>query len=81
MRAVLQARVKPCGDRFDGLRDDLFLTTAIKCAVAVGWLGLCLNLPGATFAGTTWYVDVAARPAVVRGYHMPMYVNDVPMPA
>ena len=28
-----------------------------------------------------WYVDVAARPAVVRGYHMPMYVNDVPMPA
>lgn len=28
-----------------------------------------------------WYVAIAAREAVVRGYHVPKYVNDVPMPA
>ena len=27
-----------------------------------------------------WYVDIASRPAVQRGYDMPMYVNDIPMP-
>lgn len=28
-----------------------------------------------------WYVDIAKRPAVEKGYHQPKYVNDVPMPA
>ncbi len=28
-----------------------------------------------------WYLAIAARPAVQRGYHVPKYVNDVPMPA
>jgi GSH-dependent disulfide-bond oxidoreductase len=27
-----------------------------------------------------WYVDIAARPAVDRGYHQPKYVNDIPLP-
>jgi GST-like protein len=27
-----------------------------------------------------WYLRLAARPAVQRGYHVPRYVNDVPMP-
>jgi GSH-dependent disulfide-bond oxidoreductase len=27
-----------------------------------------------------WYVDIARRPAVIKGYHIPMFVNDVPMP-
>ena len=27
-----------------------------------------------------WYVEIAARPAVVKGYHVPMFVNEVPMP-
>ena len=27
-----------------------------------------------------WYVRIAERPAVQRGYHIPKYVNDVPMP-
>jgi len=28
-----------------------------------------------------WYVDIAARPAVQRGYHVPHYTTDIPMPA
>lgn len=28
-----------------------------------------------------WYMAIAARPAVVRGYHVPKKVNEVPMPA
>lgn len=27
-----------------------------------------------------WYVSIAERPAVVRGYHQPHWVNDIPMP-
>lgn len=27
-----------------------------------------------------WYVDIANRPAVQRGYDQPMYVNDIPIP-
>lgn len=27
-----------------------------------------------------WYVEIAARPAVQRGYHQPHWVNDLPMP-
>ena len=27
-----------------------------------------------------WYVDIASRPAVQRGYNQPMYVNDIPLP-
>lgn len=27
-----------------------------------------------------WYVRIAERPAVQRGYHVPKYMNDVPMP-
>jgi len=27
-----------------------------------------------------WYVDIAGRPAVQRGYDQPMYVNDIPIP-
>jgi len=27
-----------------------------------------------------WYLDVAARPAVQRGYHVPKFVHDIPMP-
>jgi GST-like protein len=27
-----------------------------------------------------WYVTVAARPAVQRGYHVPKHVSDIPMP-
>lgn len=27
-----------------------------------------------------WYVRIAERPAVQRGYHIPHYVNEVPMP-
>lgn len=27
-----------------------------------------------------WYCDIATRPAVQKGYQVPMYVNDVPMP-
>ncbi len=27
-----------------------------------------------------WYLDIAARPAVQRGYHVPAYVNDIPLP-
>jgi GST-like protein len=27
-----------------------------------------------------WYVDIAARPAVKKGYHVPHRVNDLPMP-
>lgn len=27
-----------------------------------------------------WYVEVAKRPAVVRGYHSPKWVNEVPLP-
>jgi GST-like protein len=27
-----------------------------------------------------WYIDIASRPAVQRGYDKPMYVNDIPMP-
>jgi len=27
-----------------------------------------------------WYVEVAHRPAVQKGYHVPSYVNDIPMP-
>ena len=27
-----------------------------------------------------WYIRMAERPAVQRGYHIPKYVNDVPMP-
>ncbi|HEY5644329.1 MAG TPA: glutathione S-transferase N-terminal domain-containing protein [Pseudomonadales bacterium] len=27
-----------------------------------------------------WYVDIAARPAVRRGYDVPVHVNDIPMP-
>jgi len=27
-----------------------------------------------------WYVRIAERPAVQRGYHVPKYVNDIPMP-
>ncbi|MEP3276624.1 MAG: glutathione S-transferase N-terminal domain-containing protein [Stappiaceae bacterium] len=28
-----------------------------------------------------WYVRIAERPAVQRGYHVPKYVNDVPLPS
>ena len=28
-----------------------------------------------------WYLAIAERPAVQRGYHVPAYVNDIPMPA
>lgn len=28
----------------------------------------------------TWYRRIAERPAVQRGYHIPHYVNDIPMP-
>ncbi len=27
-----------------------------------------------------WYLAIAARPAVARGYHVPFYVNDIPSP-
>ena len=27
-----------------------------------------------------WYIRIAGRPAVQRGYHVPKYVSDVPMP-
>jgi len=27
-----------------------------------------------------WYLDIAARPTVHRGYHIPKYVSDIPMP-
>jgi len=27
-----------------------------------------------------WYLRIAERPAVQRGYHQPKYVNDIPMP-
>jgi GST-like protein len=27
-----------------------------------------------------WYLHIADRPAVQRGYHIPHYVNDIPMP-
>lgn len=27
-----------------------------------------------------WYLRIAERPAVQRGYHVPKYVNDIPMP-
>ncbi len=27
-----------------------------------------------------WYADVAARPAVQKGYHVPSFVNDIPLP-
>jgi GST-like protein len=27
-----------------------------------------------------WYVAIANRPAVQKGYHVPKYVNDIPMP-
>lgn len=27
-----------------------------------------------------WYVDIANRPAVQKGYHVPRYANDIPMP-
>jgi GSH-dependent disulfide-bond oxidoreductase len=27
-----------------------------------------------------WYLEVARRPAVQRGYHVPRYVNDIPIP-
>jgi len=27
-----------------------------------------------------WYLDVAARPAVQRGYYVPKFVHDIPMP-
>ena len=29
---------------------------------------------------TRWYLSVAARPAVQRGYHVPRMVNEIPMP-
>lgn len=28
-----------------------------------------------------WFLELASRPAVIKGYHQPMYVNDVPMPS
>ena len=27
-----------------------------------------------------WYVDIASRPAVQRGYHVPRRTNDIPIP-
>ena len=27
-----------------------------------------------------WYLEIAARPAVQRGYDVPMKVNDIPIP-
>jgi GST-like protein len=27
-----------------------------------------------------WYQQIAEREAVQRGYHVPVYVNDIPMP-
>ncbi len=27
-----------------------------------------------------WYLDIAARPAVQKGYHVPKHVSDIPMP-
>ena len=29
---------------------------------------------------TRWYLSIAARPAVQRGYHVPRMVNEIPMP-
>jgi GST-like protein len=29
---------------------------------------------------TRWYREIAARPAVQKGYHMPKFTNDIPMP-
>ncbi|HXK53822.1 MAG TPA: glutathione S-transferase N-terminal domain-containing protein [Hyphomicrobiales bacterium] len=28
-----------------------------------------------------WYLEIAARPAVQRGYHVPKYTTDIPMPS
>ena len=30
---------------------------------------------------TRWYLSIAARPAVQRGYHVPRRVNDIPLPS
>ncbi len=27
-----------------------------------------------------WYLEIADRPAVQRGYNVPMHVNDIPRP-
>ena len=27
-----------------------------------------------------WYEQIAAREAVQKGYHVPVYVNDIPLP-
>ncbi len=27
-----------------------------------------------------WYVEIASRPAVQRGYHVPKQVNEIPLP-
>lgn len=42
------------------------------------WQGIDLN----EFANVKrWYVEIANRPAVQKGYHIPARVNDIPMPA
>jgi GST-like protein len=27
-----------------------------------------------------WYCAIAERPAVAKGYHVPMFVNEIPIP-
>lgn len=42
------------------------------------WQDIDLN----SFANVRrWYVSIANRPAVQKGYHIPKYVSDIPMPA
>jgi GST-like protein len=42
-----------------------------------GWQQIDLNAYSAVRA---WYVRLAERPAVQRGYHVPKFVNEVPLP-
>ena len=42
-----------------------------------GWQQIDLN---AYPAVRDWYLRLAERPAVQRGYHVPKFVNEVPMP-
>ncbi len=42
------------------------------------WQGIDLNLyPNVR----SWYVKIGSRPAVQKGYHIPKFMNDIPMPA
>ncbi len=41
------------------------------------WQGIDLNdFPNVK----RWYVEIAKRPAVQKGYHIPAFANDIPMP-